>query len=597
MAGINTIVEFYKKHGEDKLKTLLTSDLRITEKYDAHRFSFEKTEKGFVFFGKNGSSALSHVDRTINNLYESAIQHIENLPREIKSQIPRGQRFGFSFFPNNKPLKIEYQKVPKNHLVLTDLTIRKGDKISESIVNHEVLKRWSTVLNTECDKPLFEGRLDEHTLDALLESIKQEDNITQLFENDNTNMFLRTNDLTMEGIVFQCSTDRGNLLLKYEDSQYITESVSKGRDHMFDILLMNIFGFVESYKLPRIIDESRTDDRYISIICEMFNSYVKKYGDDFLSMNLKKPAFLEKSGSFVHEWIKDKKTITILKENKNYEYLLSIFLTNLKKEKKTGGLLTESLVNNFNKIVVEIDELSRGTSDDYAHLEFSPLTETETYFLSSVKDIKEDIIETPEVNDAENIRAISLMQKVFSKEPSTTKLGKEEVNVLLGNYTLFTDKDFSAAESLHKKNGKRVIIVHVSQDKKSGDKFAFENIKVKKMLSKLVEENEDVFTSCDIINAPLISQVYQGLRPKYEPILIAVNGSTGSLEIEYASRKWLSTQYSDNLSFLSYSSGIDAVYKTLETGSVADFSKLVPDIISKYFMEYQSEYRKFIYVS
>ena len=586
MAGINSIVDFYNKHGEKALRSFLSNELRITEKYDAHRFSFEKTDKGFVFFGKNGSSALSHVDRTISNLYEAAIQHVENLPKEIKSQIPKGQRFGFYFFPNNKPLNVEYKKQPKNGLILTDLTIRRGDKITESILNHDVIKRWSTVLNTDCDKPLFEGKMSETDMAPIIESVKQGADVNRLFETSSQN--------PMEGVIIQASTDRGNHLLKFDDPRYGGLVSERKREQVFDILLMNIFEFVETYKLPKIIDENRTDDRYISIICEMFNSYVSKHGKDFLSMGLRKPSFLDKSGKFTTDWIRDRKTISILESNREYEYLLSIFLTNLRKEKKSGGLLSESLTTNFNKIVSDIQELSRGTGDDYAHLEFSNLSEMD-YFINKEDKIVEDA--PSDDSGAEDMKAISLMQRVFSHTKTNESRGKDEVNVLLGNYTLLTNKDLDMAEAMFKSNGKKVLLVHVSQDKKSGEKFAFETVKVKKMLNKLIDDKSDYLAGADIINAPLLSQVIQGIRPKYEPVAIAINGSTKSLEIEYASRKWLATSYPAGLKFSSYSSGIEKVYKTLEEGSVADFSKLVPDIVSKYFMEYQSEYRKFIYVS
>jgi hypothetical protein len=394
----------------------------------------------------------------------------------------------------------------------------------------------------------------------------------------------------MEGVIIQATSDRGTHLLKFDDPQYTSPIHERKREQMFDILLMNIFEFVETYKLPKIIDETRTDDRYLAIICEMFNSYVNKHGKDFLSMGLKKPTFLEKSGKFSTDWIRDKKTRAILESHHEYDYLLSIFLTNLRKEKKSGGLLSESLTANFNCIVNDIQELSHGTGDDYAHLEFSNLSEME-YFVD--KNISEESADKAE--PIEDMKAISLMQKVFSHTKTNEETGKTEVNVLLGNYTILSNKDIDMAESMFKSNGKKVLIVHVSQDKKSGEKMSFETSKVKKMMSKLVDDRQDLFVGIDIINAPLISQVIKGLRPKYEPVVIAINGSTKSLEIEYASRRWLATSYPSGLKFNSYSSGIEKINDTLEKGSVADFSKLVPDIVAKYFMEYQSEYRKYIY--
>lgn len=597
MAGINTISDFYNKHGEDKLRHLLSSDIRITEKYDAHRFSFEKTDKGFVFFGKNSNKPLTRIDRTVSDLYEKAIQHIENLPKEISSQLPKSQRFSFYYFPTNKPNKVKYDKIPKNNLVLSNLSIRRGDKIMESITNHEVIKRWSNILNTDCDNPIFEGKIEDDKLQSLIESAKVGNSIDMLFET-NSNDFLRTSDnFDMEGLIIQCNTDRGSFFLKQDDNKFISESVIK-KDQMFDILLMDIYEFLETYKLPKFVDGNRSDERYISVISEMFNAYVSKHGNQFLSLSLKKPEFLLKAGKFSKEWIKNKSTRSILESNNEYEYLLSIFITNLRKEKKTSGLLIESLTNKFNELVKGIQEITLNDADGFAHLEFSPVVEMESYFVNTIKEEEEEIVEPIETEDnVDHMQAIAMMQKVFGHIKRDSKRGDEEVNILMGNYTLFTNKDLDRIESLFKQNGKRSIVVHISQDKKSGDKFNFETVKISKILSSIAADHEDVMAGAVLIVAPLLSEALKGLRTKYEPITFSVNGSCTALEIEYASRQWLNTDFPSGLEFYSYSSHVDPVYNTLEKGSVADFSKLVPEITSKYFMDYQSEYRKFIYVN
>ena len=596
MAGINSISDIYKKHGEDSLAKLLFSDIKITEKYDAHRFSFEKTKNGFIFFGKNSASPLTRIERTVSDLYESAIQHIENLPADVTSSLPRGQRFGFYFFPSNSPIRTSYDKIPKNGLILTDVTIRRGNKITESITSYTVLQRYSNVLSTNCDKPLFEGKLSNEEVTRILETAKNSDDVTKLFERESAEDYLRIGDnKIMEGVIFQCNTDNGDFLMKHDS--VIHESTERKREQLFDILLLNMYEFLETYKLPHIINESRTDERYLSIIFEMFNEYVRRYGKQYLELNLRKPDFLKRSGKFSKRWVKNSKTLSILEDNSQYEHLLSIFITNLRKEKKALGLLNESLTQGFNRMVSDIQELSSGVDDEYAHLEFSPLTdlnEIKGYF---VKEEDEPTIQKEEPSEEENMRSISLMQKVFSHIKRDTKRGEEEVNVIMGNFSLFTNRDLDAIEELHKKNGNRTIIIHISQDKKSGEKFDFESIKTMKILSTIAEDNQNIIADARMVNVPLLSQVLIVLRPTFEPVTVTVNGSKDFLEIEYASRKWLNTEYPANITFNKYSSGINNVYKTLESGSVNEFSKLVPEIVSKYFMDYQTEYRKFIYVN
>jgi hypothetical protein len=66
MAGIKHITELYKKLGEEGLREILNKELRITEKFDAFRFSFEKNSQNYklYFYGKNGKTPINKIDRT-----------------------------------------------------------------------------------------------------------------------------------------------------------------------------------------------------------------------------------------------------------------------------------------------------------------------------------------------------------------------------------------------------------------------------------------------------------------------------------------------------------------------------------------------------
>ena len=101
MAGINTLQEIYEKRGPEWTRDFLSSELRITEKAEAYRFSFEKSKNGKLrFYGKNAEYPLNRIDRTVSDLYESAITKVKNLPDSLISSIPSSHRFGFSLVPS-----------------------------------------------------------------------------------------------------------------------------------------------------------------------------------------------------------------------------------------------------------------------------------------------------------------------------------------------------------------------------------------------------------------------------------------------------------------------------------------------------------------
>ena len=110
MPGIQLLRDIYEKKGAAETRKLITGNITVTEKLDAHRFSFQvNQDKSISFFKKNDNRPLTKVDRVISDLYERAIRHIDNVPSHIIKNIPEGMRFGFSYFPSDKPLRISYK--------------------------------------------------------------------------------------------------------------------------------------------------------------------------------------------------------------------------------------------------------------------------------------------------------------------------------------------------------------------------------------------------------------------------------------------------------------------------------------------------------
>jgi hypothetical protein len=342
MAGIKNIRELYKKVGEKGLRETLKRETRITEKFDAYRFAFEKNQDNYqiYFYGKNGKVPLNKIDRTINDLYEQAITHIQSLPSEIKNSIPPRHRFGFSWFPTNAPLSTRYERRPRKGLVLTDITIRKPDSdISRDIKDSKVLERWSSIFGCEWNKPLFEGELSEESIEQLVSIAKSES------EQINESFFpvkglLNEAQQQIDSIVFE----QQDLLFKLE-SDTVIESKKESRGHLFDILLLEICEHINTININKIKSDTKdTDIAYLETVSEIFNSFVEAKGPDFLDSGLERPKFLEKSGNFNSQWISNKTTSQIIESDSRYEYLFTVFLANLKKPKYPSGLLSESIV-------------------------------------------------------------------------------------------------------------------------------------------------------------------------------------------------------------------------------------------------------------
>jgi hypothetical protein len=495
MAGIKNIRELYKKLGEQGLREALNQEIRITEKFDAYRFALEKNQDNYriYYYGKNGKSPINKIDRTINDLYEQAIIAIESLPSEIQKSIPTRHRFGFSWFPSNAPLSTHYERRPKKGLVLTDITLRKKDSdICREIKDPKVLERWSQILGCDWNKPLYEGVLSSESIDQLI-------NLAQ-FEGEqiNESLFpvkglLNETQQRIDSIVFE----HPDFLFKLENNS-LEEHKKETRSHLFDILLLEICEHLNTMSLSRVKSDTKDSDiAYLETVSEIFNSFVALKGSDFLNSGLERPKFLEKSGRFNSQWISNPTTQKIIESDTRYEYLFTVFLANLKKPKYPSGLLSESIVSNFNH---KIEEISKIVDSDYSFLEFNYILNEE-----EKKTDKKDKKEAKDSKDSDSRveKAITTLESFFNGE--RTFPTKEAVTVVVCNCSLITNKLVQQLEHIYQQTKKRIILFH---DVK-GDFLYMSTPDVEKIVSRFINNRNDIFLGYYILDVPLIQRILQ----------------------------------------------------------------------------------------
>lgn len=592
MAGIKNIRDLYKKVGEKGLREVLEGEIRVTEKFDAYRFAFEKNPHDYkiYFYGKNGKTPLSKIDRTVSDLYEAAIASIENLPAEVKKAIPPRHRFGFSWFPTSSPLNTEYERRPKKGLVLTDITIRNRERdVTRDVKETQVFERWSGIFGVETNTPIYEGKLDENTINGLIEMAKNDYALTSLNESSvYTHGMLNENSANVEALIFEADGQ----LFKVADVEE-NEKVAEKRSHLFDILLLDICEFLNESQLEGIKPVSlHSDEAYIEVVSEIFNSYVENRGKSFLTSGLEKPKFLEKSGRFNREWVKNPKTRAIIESNRAYEYLLSIFITNLRKPKYPSGLLSEAVVNTFNS---QIEEISRICEDDYSFLEFTTIVrENEVFFekspliINPAEEAKKQKVKDAKLPDIE--KSVLLLHTFFNGAGITEK--REPVEVFVCNCAMATNRLIAQAENAFKESGKRGVIVHSVQR----DKLKLETSVVEKILSRLVEDRNDLFIGYRILDVPLLELLLKKLGAFYPHRLhcesdlhgdtmmelISRSASKGAGFTEFEVKKLPTRIYQDCLS-------------ALEKEDLTAFKKCMPEPVHTYWNTLKSAYDKQTY--
>lgn len=586
MAGIKSINKVLSKQGEEKLREILSQEVRVTEKFDAFRFSFEKHPKTYKiqYYGKNGKTPLNRVDRTISDLYEAAIEYIENLPYEIKKSIPIRQRFGFSWFPSKNPLITEYEKRPKNGLILTDITVRnnKFDVINE-VKESNVFERWSQIFRVDYAKPVFEGKLKEETIEQLIESCK-EPSFEMLKESEIfTTGFLNVQNENVEALVFEFPEE----LIKLGKD---TEPTNESRSHMFDILLLNMCEHLESFNINSVkVASLNPDEGYIEVVSEVFNDYVIKKGKEFLESGLKKPIFLKKSGTLTKKWVRNPKTLSILESDDNYEYLFSIFLANLRKPRYKSGLISESVAQSFNQKIEEIDKIS---GNDFGFLEFSVIHKEEKVEESTEK--VEEMTKKEFQAQPDYVKAVTIMTRFFDPERQD-ETGKDNVNVIITNVNAATKDLIEEADRLNKFNGHKSVIVH-SRSLHSNTYGADED-NTNRILNTLTEGHPELFIGYKVVDRPFFRKLLDSLRPEYEPVIISTEQGHSDLSKE---QEGLSTIYSRGNTMSIKIDKLRTVHRnklndTLEKDSFKDFQKLTPECMHPYWSQIKASFDKYYY--
>jgi hypothetical protein len=581
MAGIKHIAELYKKLGESGLREVLNKELRITEKFDAFRFSFEKNSQNYklYFYGKNGKTPINKIDRTLSDLYEGAIDYIESLPYELRKDLPIRHRFGFSWFPTKNPLSTDYERRPKNGLVLTDITIRdKKNDVTRDVNESEVYRRYAKILGVEYAEPLHVGKLDESVIESLISIAKNKEDAGLLTESFDTKGYLNQLHPNIEAMIFE-SEDQ---LFKISHNEEITKS--EKRSHMFDLLLMDILEHIETFNILGIkCASTKIDEAYIEAVSEIFNDYVDKRGKEYLESNMEKPRFLSKSGKFNKKLIKNPKTRMLVEKDTQYEYLLSVFLANLRKPKFASGLLNESTVHRFNS---KIEEIDKAIGDDYSFLEFTTI----------IKEEKEEQEDMPVKGEPDYVKAVHLLTKVFDPERKL-EIGKEPINVLIINAGLLTNRIKEEAERLYSLNKNKCILIHCEDLRNRY--FGADEKNIEKIIAKFVTEYDDLFAGYYTINRPILSQIINKLRPKYEPMLIHAEFDVTSLQKELEGTAAIYSSPSGLMKSIKVAPIKDlrrkALLGSLESDAYKDFTSLTPSCVHPYWKDIKSSFDKYTF--
>ena len=352
------------------LNSMFTNEITIFEDVQGSKIWVNWNGQEFTIKPKSiNNDSINLIDLAMQNYYNSAIDYLNSLDVRVKSLLNRKWWFCFEYFPDNQPANIEYQRLPKNGLVLT--SIYKNGKYEFNI---DEIDEYSRLLNVDMIPVVFQGRLTERMIEAIKYFLNtSEEDLEYVFGDKSFSFFfykilnpLSENSFLMED-EFQDNLEK--LIVRIDDADisfqllnplYKRMSDDNSTDYVeiYSLILVNFLNYCQSLNLVDIkLKGDKKDEVYIQLICKIYNFYLDEVKDDLLNFDFIIPDFFDKEKFKINkELIPNKLTKEYLEQDSKLEYIFKIILGSFnKKRKKPIGVFTENTVKLFNLFVSDID--------------------------------------------------------------------------------------------------------------------------------------------------------------------------------------------------------------------------------------------------
>lgn len=365
-----------------KLITLngLTDDQILNDLFADEIFVYEDVQGSKIWVNWNGkefqikpksvtSQSINLIDLAMQNYYNPAINFFNSLDDRIKGLLNKKWWFCFEYFPDNQPANIEYNRVPKNQLVLTG--IYKSNKYE---LNIDELAEYSRLLNVDLLPIIYQGKLTENMIEAIKYFINTSENDLEYIFGEKSfsyffykilnpkidNSFLMDEDFqkNLEKMIIRCQSKDMSFELLNPLYKRLSETNNTEFVEIYTLILINFLNFCQSVNLEDIkLKGDKKDDIYIYLISKLFNIYVSEVKEDLLNFDFTVPEFFDKDKFKINtELINNKLTKDYIKEDEKLEYIFKVILGSLnKKKKKAIGIFTDNTVTLFNKFVADMD--------------------------------------------------------------------------------------------------------------------------------------------------------------------------------------------------------------------------------------------------
>ena len=367
--------DILQSRGYEFLDNLMNDYVLVYEKLNASTLSFKRIGDEMHFYKGVDKEEITQTNLALYSYFQKGIDYIKNVSLVFYREFPENWLFKFQYFVDNKTNIIEYDYIPKNNLILT--CIDSGTNIVE---DPDILKKWADRLQVDYSKPLFQGFLSEFQKEKINDFVqgKYQDNVpfsqylTTLLNPSMTHSAYKDGfDGGVDSFIFKFYSPNNKKCVCAKIMDPYMLSIMQNGDNSFDkdkhnneteIILTNFIAFLQTIKLDDIeVEGDNDDERYLDLICKLFNLYIDKEKKLFSGIKTEK---VDENYGVNFSNIKNEETKKLLKDNPNLVTTFQIIVGNFTEYKNPNdvnplSLLNTDLINMFNNEVDKIKEISK----------------------------------------------------------------------------------------------------------------------------------------------------------------------------------------------------------------------------------------------
>lgn len=474
---IVNLEDIYKNKQDEFVNDLLNQHLTVFEKISGSTFYLKRIGDDFFYY-KKFYNPITQIDRVLSNFYEKAISYLETIKQSILNEIPENVYFCFEYIPDTSVNIVQYEKIPKNNLVL--ISINNEEKIKHTDLNKtSTFDKFADIFQCDVNFPIFQGFLNDEQKSKILDYFTNELNktpfseyIIKILNSDLQNTKFSDSFGQIESFVFIFGDDK-KTYAKLVDPVFQTNfhkslEDNKNRDDLIKIIFSDLISFLNRtkkvWKQIKLSGKS-FDERYIDFISKNFLEFYNESKDRYLNCAIVTPeVFKNNIFNLNHDFIKDQNVLDIINKSKDFEQIFKLFVLLFRKKKKNKQeFIFPNLLKIQNNLVDEIYNFIEGDISEYSNLkEF-----LETFLDEDGKHnqiINEQMYDIEEDNE-KFAKRLTQMQVFLTRIKNKFKT-EDGLILFITNKKILTDSAIQKLEKISNENSKKIFLLFLENDKR-----------------------------------------------------------------------------------------------------------------------------------